>query len=223
MNRSPQYIPKRLFLSRGGECTGFYSFQIVETTRDDVLDRVMAFANESHGDQMRKFAKEPYVNHLRRVMTICGEYTSDQTVLAAALLHDILEDTSVEKEALAEFLSQTMGSRKASKTFSLVVELTDVFTKKDFPASNRRTRKTWEAKRLGTVSHEAQTIKYADIIDNVKDISRAETDFELVFLRECKEILKHADRGDGRLRRRAIETVDQSLQDYFTRANIHAL
>lgn len=190
---------------------------------EDVVSKVRAFADHAHGDQMRKYAPERYVVHLERVTEICRQYTSEVTVISAALLHDILEDTPVTREELSAFLSGLMPDEKASRTLKLVEELTDVFVRKDYPTTNRRTRRTWEAERLGRTSPPAQTIKYADIIDNVMDISRVETDFALVFMRECKQILRLATRGDPRLHDRAVRTVDGSLQDYFAKANIRSL
>lgn len=189
----------------------------------DILFKIRSFAEQAHGKQMRKYAGERYINHLERVMNTCRQYTEDVNVLAAALLHDVLEDTPISKDQLLAFLNTVLDQRQATRTIGLVVELTDVFIKKNYPDVNRRTRRNREAERLGKVSPDAQTIKYADIIDNVLDLSSAETDFALVFMRECKEILKHAKLGNPVLYERAVKTVDDCLRDYFNKANITAL
>jgi hypothetical protein len=84
-----------------------------------------------------------------------------------------------------------------------VVELTDVYTKEAYPKLNRRTRKAKEIERLISISPEAQTIKYADIIDNAKEIGKADAGFAPVYLRECKIILQKLDKGNQPLHEQA--------------------
>ncbi len=65
---------------------------------DKVLEKVKEFADNAHGDQMRKYTPDRYIVHPIRVMEICREYDSRLPVLAAALLHDVLEDTKVTEQ-----------------------------------------------------------------------------------------------------------------------------
>lgn len=191
--------------------------------KDDMLEQVRAYAEEAHRGQMRKFANEPYIAHLVRVMETVREYTQDSALLSAALLHDVLEDTRVTEEELGEFLNNIMDEAQATRTLRLVVELTDVYIKEDYPSLNRRTRRTKEAERLSHESPEAQTIKYADVIDNAMDIVKHETDFALVYLRESKQLLKGMTRGNPLLHERAVRTVDECLREYWDKTNIRAL
>jgi hypothetical protein len=201
----------------------FFLMKAVDSEQNEILDKIRSFADAAHGSQIRKYSKERYINHPVRVMETCREYTQDLPVLAAALLHDVLEDTKVTRQELNKFLISVMGTGLATITHHLVVELTDVYIKPDYPLLNRRTRRTKEAERLGGVSPEAQMIKYADIIDNVVDISRQDTDFALVYIRESKQLLQQIDKGDPALYQRAIQIVDETLQAFFTKANIKAL
>src|SRR5690606_34381100 len=105
------------------------------------------------------------------------EYKPDLPIMSAALLHDVLEDTPTGTSELKEFLLSVMEAGKASDTLHLVEELTDIYIKANYPTLNRRTRRSMEAERMASVSPNAQTIKYADIIDNVTDIVRYNTDF----------------------------------------------
>jgi (p)ppGpp synthase/HD superfamily hydrolase len=180
---------------------------------DEVLKLVTAFARQAHGDQRRKFADEPYVNHLVRVMETCQQYSSDIAVLSAALLHDTLEDTGTSIVEIRNFLLPLLGEDKTERTVKLVEELTDVYTKKKYPQWNRRTRRTKETVRLSKTSPDAQTIKYADILDNSLDIHKAESDFTRVFLFECRDILKTIPAGDKALYQKAIETVQQCIEE----------
>jgi (p)ppGpp synthase/HD superfamily hydrolase len=178
----------------------------------DTLANVEEFARLAHGDQQRKFADEPYIMHPVRVMQLCREYTSALPVLSAALLHDVLEDTDVSKEDLSSYLWGVMSTEEAYSALNLVVELTDVYVKKDYPKWNRRKRKQAEADRMGRTSAEAQTIKYADIIDNCLDIANASSDFMPKFLHECRALLKVMDKGHPALRQKAVETVNSFLE-----------
>lgn len=179
---------------------------------DKTLEQVKAFAEKAHGDQQRKYKDEPYVMHLIRVMEQTGKYSSSLPVLAAALLHDVLEDTKVKKNELHDFLKTIMSSADANKTIKLVVDLTDIYTKSNYPRWNRKRRREQEASRLAHTEAESQTIKYADIIDNSLDIVNADPDFAAVFLRECKMLLGKIQNGNPALRQLAIETVESELK-----------
>ena len=91
-----------------------------------------------------------------------------------------------------------MTKEDASRTTSLVVELTDVYTKAAYPRWNRRKRKRKESERIQKTSSDSQTIKYADIIDNCKEIVEHDPDFAGLFLMECRFT---AWRDEGRERR----------------------
>jgi (p)ppGpp synthase/HD superfamily hydrolase len=179
---------------------------------EGILEQIMHFTDRAHGEQTRKYTPDRYIVHPVRVMNICKEYTNDITILAAALLHDVLEDTPVTKTEIKNFLLKLMDTTQAAKTVTLVEELTDVFIKKDYPEWNRRKRKDKEAERLSATSPEAQTIKYADIIDNSVEIVNQDIDFAGVYLHEGRAILKKINKGDQRLYQRAVETVNRSIQ-----------
>ena len=93
----------------------------------------------------------------------------------------------------------------------MVDELTDRYVKAAYPQWNRRKRKTMEAERLAKTSAAAQTIKYADILDNSTDIVKTDNDFSKKYLYECKHLLNKMDKGDAVLRDRAVKTVTQLL------------
>ena len=70
-----------------------------------------------------------------------------------------------------------------------------------------------EAERLAEISGDAQTIKYADIIDNSKEIIPNDPDFAHSFLTECKAILLLATKGNAVLRQMALEHVNDGLDE----------
>lgn len=178
---------------------------------DPALEKIIEFTDKAHGEQMRKYTPERYIVHPVRVMKTCKKYTDDLPVLAAAILHDVLEDTPVTKHELERFLSTVMDDKKAKRTVSLVVELTDVFVWDAYPRMNRKKRKEKEMERLEKTSPDSQTIKYADIIDNCNEIVEHDRDFAKVFLNECKRLLKKIPKGNQELYRKAVELVDDRL------------
>lgn len=179
----------------------------------EILQFVRDYADKAHGTQLRKYTGERYIGHPVRVVQILRPYFSDATILAAALLHDVLEDTPITAPDMKRMLDNIMNEDDASRTLSLVVELTDIFVKKDYPRLNRQDRKEKEALRLSKVSSDAQSIKYADIIDNVTDIMGQDTDFAPVFVREAKRILIAMKDGHPELRNRAMNIVDTFLDE----------
>ncbi len=185
-----------------------------------VLEQVEAFARQSHEGQRRKFADEAYIEHPIRVMHICAEVSNKTPVLAAALLHDVLEDTTVTRVGMQEFLLTIMPAPAANETLKYVIELTDVFTHRAYPQWKRRVRKDKEIERLATSSPCAQTIKYADIIDNARDIAGSGSGFTYKFLHECQKLLRRIPKGDQQLYWQARNTVDQYLAKEFHTAAI---
>lgn len=179
---------------------------------NEVLEKIRVFADAAHGEQKRKYTPDRYIVHPVRVMNTCAVYTRKLPVLAAALLHDVLEDTAVGKKELLQFLSTLLVPVEASETLDLVVELTDVYTKAAYPRWNRKKRKAKEAARIQKTSGDSQTVKYADIIDNCKEIVEDDPDFAGLFLLECKTLLRLMPQGHPELREEAISVVEECLQ-----------
>lgn len=179
---------------------------------EDILEKIIAFADNAHGDQKRKYTPEKYIVHPVRVMETCRKYDNRIEVLAAALLHDVLEDTPVSRQQIVEFLHTLLPRTVVLKIATLVEELTDVFTKAAFPVLNRKARRSMEAERLQNVSADAQTIKYADIIDNSLDIQIHDPVFGRKYLKELKQILDLATRGNKDLLKVANDVVDKGIE-----------
>jgi (p)ppGpp synthase/HD superfamily hydrolase len=178
---------------------------------EEALKQVEQYADQAHGKQRRKYSPERYIVHPVRVMEICREYTTDISVLSAALLHDVLEDTDTTRETLGDFLHSILNPTAATRTLQLVDELTDVYIKKDYPSWNRRKRKMKEAERIQNTSEDSQTIKYADIIDNCPEITEKDPEFAAKFLRECRLLLTKMKKGNKDLYMKSVKTVEDCL------------
>lgn len=183
------------------------------TTQDEevILKQVKDFAEQSHGTQRRKYSEEPYIHHLHRVMNTCYLYLNNLPVLSAALLHDVLEDTAVTKSQLNEFLNSVMSPEDAEHTINLVEELTDVYTTNNYPNDTREVRKQQEFERLANIQAEAQTIKYADVLDNAANIAEYDVDFGPLFLGEYLDLLGAMDKGNQVLYRETVKSVVDHL------------
>src|SRR2546427_6902969 len=69
----------------------------------DLVRRAFEFAERAHAGQTRRSGEE-FIHHPLGVARVCAELHLDERTIAAALLHDVIEDTGSELEALrAEF------------------------------------------------------------------------------------------------------------------------
>lgn len=136
-----------------------------------------SIAQKYHADQVRKYTGEPYMNHLENVANTVTDYYEDEDILAAAILHDILEDTTMKSENLKLLISKNV--------FDMVVQLTDV----DLSVGNRALRKSLDRNRLEHADARVQTIKVADLIDNTSSIVEHDPKFARVYLGEKRLLL----------------------------------
>lgn len=174
-------------------------------TRNLILD-AKRFAIYAHGPQERQFSGEPYVNHTQRVAEMVKLYGGNERMIAAAHLHDVLEDTHVTGDVLVALFGYSV--------YELVFELTDQATRE---MGNRAVRVAFERERLAQVSMEAQTIKLADLIDNTHDIVKWNIGFAKTYVPEKKALLEVLTYGDPDLLILAQKTVfeaEQALIEY---------
>ena len=179
--------------------------------RADLL-RVLAaldFAARAHANQRRKgAAQEPYINHLIEVARTVAEATDgrDEDALIAALLHDVVEDTPVTAEALAE----AFGPRVAQ----LVVENSDDMT---LPKDERRRARIAAAPHK---SAQARTVKLADLESNVRAMGASPpagwpADRKLGYLEGCRALLDACRGANAQVEARladAIATTERQVR-----------
>ena len=171
-----------------------------DVTRDLGSDAlVMAafrFARDAHESvgQCRKYTGEPYIVHPLAVAILVRSVPHTTAMLAAALLHDVVEDTPVTLHEIA--------SRFGAETAELVDWLTDVSRPED---GNRATRKHLDLLHTAKASPAAKTIKLADLIDNTKSISAHDPGFWQRYRKEKRALLKVLHEGDPALWRMASQ------------------
>lgn len=168
----------------------------------ELIFRAALYSRAAHQavGQQRKYTGEPYYRHPASVAEIVSqaEHVTPE-MLAAAYLHDVVEDTDVTHEDI-------------SRDFGLVVsgyvfELTDQFI--DLSIGNRAHRKKLERERLSRIHPNAQTIKYADLIDNTSSIVSRDPGFARVYLKEKRALLSVMRHGDEALRKMAWGALEE--------------
>ena len=162
----------------------------------DIIERAEQFAVQAHGPQQRKYSGEPYIVHPIEVSQIVRTVPHTNAMIAAAILHDVIEDT----EATYDDVVVNFGVIIAD----LVNELTDVSKPED---GNRAVRKALDRAHLAKASADAQTIKLADVISNSKDIKVNDPKFAKVYIPEMKALLEVLDKGDSELMKQAENQV----------------
>jgi GTP diphosphokinase / guanosine-3',5'-bis(diphosphate) 3'-diphosphatase len=80
----------------------------LSTEQVDQVMRAYEFAAKAHEGQQR-YSGEPYISHPVAVATILAELKLDAQTLMAALLHDVIEDTGVPKQHIAELFGEEVA------------------------------------------------------------------------------------------------------------------
>lgn len=156
----------------------------------------IGYAHCAHKDQRRKYTNTPYIEHCIEVMEICEEYGLSDEVLAAAVLHDTVEDTAVTVDDIARLFGPV--------TARLVDEVTDVSRPED---GNRAYRKAKDAIHLSQSSPDGANIKLVDTIANTASIVKHAPGFARIYLAEKFALLPLLSHGDTRLHARARDVL----------------
>jgi myo-inositol-1(or 4)-monophosphatase len=129
-----------------------------------LLDRAIVFALRAHAGTERRGKGFPYIVHPLEAVTIVATMTSDQELLAAAALHDTVEDTDVTIDQIrAEF-----GDRIASL----------VAADSDMPVQDMNAEDSWYVRkqaaidRIAASSHDAKIVAMGDKLSNMRAIAR---------------------------------------------------
>ena len=167
----------------------------------DLIENARIFATAAHAAirQVRKYTGEPYINHPAAVVRLVQSRPHTPEMLAAAWLHDVVEDTGVTIELIQKEFGQKVASH--------VADLTDISLPQD---GNRSVRKALDLLHTANASPESKTIKLADLIDNSSSITERDPGFAIIYLPEKKKLLEVLKEGDHVLWQIAYNFV----QDY---------
>ena len=165
-----------------------------------IVEKARTFATAAHAavKHVRKYTNEPYIVHPAEVAKIVRDAGGSESMIAAAWLHDTVEDTGVTIETIrAEF---------GVEVAELVGWLTDVSKPEDGP---RWFRKKMDREHTAAAPAEAQTIKLADLISNTKSIMAHDPKFAKVYLEEKRLMLEVMTRGDAGLMAEARKYIGE--------------
>jgi (p)ppGpp synthase/HD superfamily hydrolase len=161
------------------------------------IDKVIEFITKAHEGQKRKYTFEDYVTHPMEVARIVRDAIGlDYDMIAAAMMHDILEDTD-----------HTLNEVEAVGGLVAAV-FVEWLSNKEYPeAKNRKERKALIAEHLSHAPNEVKTIKLADIIHNTPTIIKYDPKFAETYVPENRILLKALKGGDETLYARAEEML----------------
>tara|TARA_B100000678_G_scaffold33998_1_gene24996 strand:- start:191 stop:703 length:513 start_codon:yes stop_codon:yes gene_type:complete len=140
---------------------------------------VLDFAVKAHSGQTRKYTGEDYIVHPMAVADMVERHGGSEVQVCAALLHDVVEDTTVTFDDIRDNFGGDIAI--------MVRWLTDTSKPSD---GNRRIRKGIDAKRLAEAPAEAQFVKLADLIDNSSTIFRFDKPFSKQFHKEMTHLVE---------------------------------
>ena len=159
----------------------------------DLILRAKVFATAAHAavGQKRKYTGEDYINHPAGVVAILRDLNiyATKEMIAAAWLHDVIEDTKVnERQIYSEFGETVAG---------YVVGLSKVSTEYD---GNRQVRKEKDRLFLSKQCPAVQTIKCADLIHNTSSIVDHDRAFAKLYLGEMVALLDSMEKASDGIR-----------------------
>ena len=139
-----------------------------------IILKAAALAVRAHEGQKRKYNSLPYITHPARVAGRVGILPgATEEMVAAAYLHDVLEDTTVTREEIEEATNAQVGY------------YVDCMTNKSKGTGlPRAERKALDRKHLSEVPAEIKLIKAIDRIDNLLEMSGAPADFKKSYAEE---------------------------------------
>jgi len=167
----------------------------------NIIERAKAFAIAAHEacEQKRNYTGEPYWTHPEEVAHIVAAHGGTPEMIAAAWLHDVVEDTPIKLDTIRDLFGNTVAD--------LVDWLTDVSKPNDGP---RVVRRTLDRLHTAQAPAEAQTIKLADLIANSTTIVAFAPGFARIYLVEKWLSLKVLTRGDADLQQQAAELLERN-------------
>lgn len=129
-----------------------------------LLDRAIQFAVKAHAGTERRGKGFPYIVHPLEAVSIAATITPDQEILAAAALHDTVEDTHVTVDQIRSEFGDRIASLVASETDAVMEGKTENETWHE--------RKQAAIDRLSKVSRDAKIVAMGDKLSNMRAIAR---------------------------------------------------
>jgi len=157
----------------------------MEYPKDELISKALAFATKAHAGVVRRWTGEPYVEHAMRVAGHLAGLGFGPEVVAAGLLHDVLEDTDTGPAELVTLFGPYVAA--------MVLEVTKPAMPK-LPG-NKDERKAAMRLHLAGSSYEGASIKLADMIDNSSNVADHDPEFATGYLAEMRRIAPLLNHG----------------------------
>ena len=130
----------------------------------ELLDRAILFAVKAHAGTERRGKGFPYIVHPMEAMEIVATITPDQELLAAAALHDTVEDTDVTVEQIREEFGDRVAELVASESDEMPAGVSE--------EDSWHARKQAAIDRLAGASRDAKMVALGDKLSNMRAIAR---------------------------------------------------
>lgn len=129
-----------------------------------LLDKAIVFATKAHEGQCRKGTDIPYILHPLEAASIVGTMTTDDEVIAGAVLHDVVEDTDTTIEQIRDLFGERVAEFVTCESEN---------KRENLPAKD-----TWKIRKQETLDHlktapvEVKMITLGDKLSNIRAIKR---------------------------------------------------
>lgn len=140
-------------------------FEVLLDESISLMDRAIVFATRAHSGTYRKGTSIPYIVHPIEAAAIVSTMTDDPDMIAAAVLHDVVEDTDATVEEIRFFFNRRIAK---------LVEAESENKRKDLPP-----QETWMLRKMETLEflrneadREAKILALADKLSNMRAIHR---------------------------------------------------
>lgn len=144
---------------------GRKDFEVLLDETISLMDRAIIFATRAHSGTYRKGTDIPYIVHPIEAAAIVATITDDPDMIAAAVLHDVVEDTDATVEEIRFFFNEHIAK---------LVEAESENKRKDLPP-----QETWMVRKMETLEflrnkadREAKILALADKLSNMRAIHR---------------------------------------------------
>ena len=134
----------------------------------ELLDKAIIFAVKAHHNTERRGKGFPYIVHPMEAVEIVATITPDQELLAAAALHDTIEDTDVT----VEDIRRQFGDRSANLVHAESDQIDGVLFNGENEEETWHARKQAAIDRLAAAPHDAKIVAMGDKLSNMRAIAR---------------------------------------------------
>lgn len=153
-------------------------------------EQAWEFAREKHKDQVRKFINKPYFDaHVQKVNGTVKQYTTDEDLLIAAILHDVIEDCYKNKWDGYKDIKDLFGKKVADIVLELTSDEGEMMHRYD------NNKAAYLTNKMIHMSEGALIVKLCDRLQNISDAFTASEKFRNKYFQETALIVESLESG----------------------------